>query len=70
MKDNGIGFEPQYAQQIFEVFQRLHSRNEYDGTGVGLSVVRRIAEAHGGTAEASSIPGEGSVFIVKLKLKT
>ena len=70
VKDNGIGFEPQYAQQIFEVFQRLHSRNEYDGTGVGLSVVRRIAEAHGGTAEASSIPGEGSVFIVKLKLKT
>ncbi len=66
VEDNGIGFEPRYAERIFAPFQRLHSRNAYEGTGMGLSIVRRIAERHGGTVSAEGTPGEGSRFLVSL----
>jgi PAS domain S-box-containing protein len=64
--DNGIGFEEKYLDRIFNVFQRLHSRNEYEGTGMGLAIVRKIALHHGGSVTARSRPGQGSTFIVTL----
>ena len=66
VSDNGIGFEEQYATKIFAPFQRLHGRSEYEGTGVGLSVCRRIVERHNGTIRAISIPGSGTSFIFRL----
>lgn len=66
ISDNGIGFDEKYLDRIFNVFQRLHGRQEYEGTGVGLAVCRRIAERHGGSITAHSRPGEGSTFIVSL----
>jgi signal transduction histidine kinase len=64
--DNGIGFDNQYKEQIFTIFQRLHSRNEYEGTGIGLATCRKIVERHGGTIDADGKPGEGATFIVTL----
>jgi PAS domain S-box-containing protein len=66
VEDNGIGFDEKYLDRIFTVFQRLHGRGAYEGTGVGLAVVRRIAERHGGGVTARSAPGRGSAFIVTL----
>lgn len=66
VEDNGIGFDEKYLDRIFTIFQRLHGRNEYEGTGIGLSVCRKIAERHGGALTARSRPGEGSVFVVSL----
>ena len=66
VQDNGIGFEEEYAEKIFAVFQRLHGRNTYEGTGVGLSICRRITDHHGGTIKADGSPGEGATFIVTL----
>ena len=66
VSDNGIGFDEQYANKIFAPFQRLHGRNEYEGSGVGLSVCRRIAERHQGAISASSVPGEGTTFTIRL----
>lgn len=62
VRDEGIGFEPRYAERMFGAFQRLHGRTEYDGSGVGLSICRRIAERHGGTIHAEGVPGEGARF--------
>jgi signal transduction histidine kinase len=62
IEDNGIGFEQHYAERIFEVFQRLHGRGEYEGTGIGLSIVRKILERHGGSITAQSRPGNGAKF--------
>lgn len=67
--DNGIGFEEIYLDRIFEVFQRLHGRQEFEGTGMGLAICRKIAERHGGTITAKSSPGEGSTFLVTLPVR-
>ena len=64
--DNGIGFENQFREQIFTIFQRLHSRNEYEGTGIGLATCRKIVERHGGTITADGRPGEGSRFEIRI----
>lgn len=62
VQDNGIGFSPEYATKIFEVFQRLHGKDEYEGTGIGLAICMKIAENHNAVLNASSQPGEGAVF--------
>lgn len=66
-EDNGIGIEKQYFKQIFAAFKRLHSRDEYDGTGIGLAICKKIIERHNGNLRIESIPGEGSKFIITLK---
>lgn len=69
VQDNGIGFDQKYSDRIFALFQRLHSREEYEGTGIGLAVCRKILDRHGGSIMAKSVPGEGSTFIVTLPVK-
>lgn len=64
--DNGIGFDPQYAEKIFVIFQRLHSRSKYEGTGIGLSLCKRIVERHRGSIKAESELDEGATFVVTL----
>jgi PAS domain S-box-containing protein len=66
IQDNGVGFEEKYLDRIFAVFQRLHNRESYEGTGIGLAVCRKIVERHGGTITAKSRPGKGATFIVTL----
>ncbi|MFW5955127.1 MAG: sensor histidine kinase [Rhodothermales bacterium] len=66
MSDNGIGFLERYLDRIFTPFQRLHSRSQFAGTGMGLAICRRIVEHHGGTITAESTPNEGSTFFVVL----
>jgi two-component system sensor kinase FixL len=65
-EDNGIGFDEKYAARIFGIFQRLHPRDVYEGTGIGLAICRRIAEKHGGAINVHSVPGKGSTFEVLL----
>jgi two-component system, LuxR family, sensor kinase FixL len=67
--DNGIGFDEKYLDKIFTIFQRLHGKQEYEGTGVGLAVCRRIAERHGGSITAESSLGGGARFVVSLPIK-
>ena len=69
VSDNGIGFDEKYTERIFQVFQRLHSRAEYEGTGIGLAITRKIVEHHSGEITAKSKPGEGATFIVTLPVK-
>jgi signal transduction histidine kinase len=66
VQDNGIGFDEKYRDHIFGLFQRLHDRSRYDGSGIGLAVCRRIVERHGGSLEVTSREGEGSTFTVTL----
>jgi signal transduction histidine kinase len=69
LTDNGIGFEQQYADRIFQLFQRLHGRSEYEGTGMGLAICRKIVERHQGKLEAFGEPGVGARFVIHLPLR-
>lgn len=69
VEDNGIGFEQKYLDKIFVPFQRLHSRSQYEGTGIGLAICRKIVDRHGGSITAKSSLGEGATFTVMLPVK-
>jgi PAS domain S-box-containing protein len=68
VEDNGVGFNEKYLDRIFAVFQRLHSRDSYEGTGIGLAVSRKIVERHGGSITARSKPGDGATFVITLPM--
>jgi signal transduction histidine kinase len=66
VEDNGIGFDLKYVDRIFTPFQRLHGRHEFEGTGMGLAICRKIVERHNGSITAVSVVGKGSSFVVTL----
>ena len=68
-EDNGIGFDQKYAEQIFEMFKRLHNSSDYEGTGIGLALCKKIVEDHKGYISAKSVEGKGSTFIISLPVE-
>jgi len=66
LADNGVGFDEQYSERIFQVFQRLHGKHEYPGTGIGLAICKKIVENHNGFITASGVEGEGAVFAINI----
>ncbi|MFQ5444525.1 MAG: ATP-binding protein [Nitrospinales bacterium] len=69
IKDNGIGFENEFAERIFKPFERLHGRGRYDGTGIGLTICKKIVDRHYGSIAAKSEPNKGTTFVVTLPEK-
>ena len=70
VRDNGVGFDMLQADQLFEMFHRLHSAADFDGTGIGLSIVRRILERHGGSIAVEAAVGAGANFILSLPARS
>jgi light-regulated signal transduction histidine kinase (bacteriophytochrome) len=68
-RDNGIGFRQDHAKKIFEIFQRLHTKDQYEGTGVGLAIVKKIVSLHNGIVRAEGKEGEGATFEILLPVR-